>query len=342
MADPHGSSSSSSVPSQEPIRCVCRSDKEEGHMIECEECGNWLHTKCVGLTRSSAKFFPFICPHCIKDLFKRLSSISQDFSLLKSHLSNLQSSIESSIPAPVKVAFDSINSSLKVISSQLSSLSLTPSTAQASSHCDEPMRSATSSTSPSPPANNSFLSLRRPPRKPPQTPPIKHSLPLLPLPPHLPGNSLPLPHPRKQPLLPTPSPYLLLPPPHFPGPHPVKRPLLPTPPLPILPPQSWPPTLHPPPRHQSVSRRSVPPPIPLFPHPIPYPHSLPPPPPITHPLPLFPCPVTPVPYLHSLPHPLPPPPLYPFPHPHPLNPPPLLTPREQLSLRQSTRSRPNH
>ena len=180
-------------------------------MIECEECGNWLRTKCIGLSPSSAKSFPFICPHCIKDLFKRLSSISKDFSLLKSHLSNLQSSMETSIPGPIKVAFDSINSFLKVISSQLSTGSLSPSTftAQTSSHCDEPIRSATSSTSSSPLTNNSFLSSRRPPRKPPHIPPVKHSLPLLPLPPHLPGNSLPLPHPHIQPLLPSPPPLLL-------------------------------------------------------------------------------------------------------------------------------------
>ena len=43
-------------------------------MIECEECENWFHSKCVGKTGSEIKKLEnFYCPRCEKQLEKKNS-----------------------------------------------------------------------------------------------------------------------------------------------------------------------------------------------------------------------------------------------------------------------------
>ena len=48
---------------QELIRCVCDQDKDEGVMVQCEQCMTWQHTSCLGL---SEKDLPdqHICSEC--------------------------------------------------------------------------------------------------------------------------------------------------------------------------------------------------------------------------------------------------------------------------------------
>ena len=52
-----------SVNPQELIRCVCDQDKDEGVMVQCEQCMTWQHTSCLGL---SEKDLPdqHICSEC--------------------------------------------------------------------------------------------------------------------------------------------------------------------------------------------------------------------------------------------------------------------------------------
>ena len=38
----------------ESIRCVCSSTVDSGHMVECERCKMWCHSKCVGVAQSTA------------------------------------------------------------------------------------------------------------------------------------------------------------------------------------------------------------------------------------------------------------------------------------------------
>ena len=33
----------------ESVRCVCSSTVDSGHMVECERCKMWCHSKCVGV-----------------------------------------------------------------------------------------------------------------------------------------------------------------------------------------------------------------------------------------------------------------------------------------------------
>ena len=52
-----------SVNPQELIRCVCGQEKDEGVMVQCEQCMTWQHTSCMGL---SEKDLPdqHICSEC--------------------------------------------------------------------------------------------------------------------------------------------------------------------------------------------------------------------------------------------------------------------------------------
>ena len=52
-----------SINPQELIRCVCGQEKDEGVMVQCEQCMTWQHTSCMGL---SEKDLPdqHICSEC--------------------------------------------------------------------------------------------------------------------------------------------------------------------------------------------------------------------------------------------------------------------------------------
>ena len=98
--DPKSSSSS-----QDSIRCVCSKNSESGHMIQCEECSSWLHSKCVGITRSCSSNFPF----CVRNVFHQISSLQQELSKINCSVSSLENSLNS-----VKDQFNFVLSTLRV------------------------------------------------------------------------------------------------------------------------------------------------------------------------------------------------------------------------------------
>ena len=65
---------------------VCLSDKEVGHMIECEGCLRWSHSKCVSISATLAKNYPFICPFCTRALFQEVTSLRSEVSQLREQL----------------------------------------------------------------------------------------------------------------------------------------------------------------------------------------------------------------------------------------------------------------
>lgn len=47
------------------VRCSCGTTDDDGeHMLECERCGTWLHTRCLGIRESQAVPACFLCPDC--------------------------------------------------------------------------------------------------------------------------------------------------------------------------------------------------------------------------------------------------------------------------------------
>ena len=97
----------------ESVRCVCSSTVDSGHMVECERCKMWCHSKCVGVAQSIASTFPFICPFCVKTVFSVLDSLNntilnqtkeilalrEEVDVLKNSLSDKLTSITSSLVA---------------------------------------------------------------------------------------------------------------------------------------------------------------------------------------------------------------------------------------------------
>ena len=162
-------------------------------MLACEECGNWLHSKCVGLSRSVAATFPFVCPFCLRDLHRQVASLRSDQTQVSDSVCSLTKSVELSQQSVlVKDELASIRQSLEGISSRLHSLTTSSST------------SSTSTIRP-PSPDNSFLLSGRPPRAPPPLPPP----PLCPSTDPPPSSTLPPHPPRKSALLPNPRSHLL-------------------------------------------------------------------------------------------------------------------------------------
>ena len=64
--------------SSDSVHCVCSSTEDVGHMVACESCCRWSHSKCVGLTASIAPSYPFVCPFCVRSLFSRLSVVESE------------------------------------------------------------------------------------------------------------------------------------------------------------------------------------------------------------------------------------------------------------------------
>ena len=284
-------------PLNHTMRCVCFKNKEQGNMIECEECRSWLHNKCAHVPSSVPPDYPFICPFCVRNTSLQVKSLRHELSQISKSVQSLEQSINTSIPHPVKAQFDSVLSGLHLISSKLSQLSTSlsqtpPANPPSQSSPPHPLTdyppnppspphpSPVSLSNPpphslSPPKplssaalhptqkqkqkQNSFLSQGRPPRKPSR----KRALLPTPLFPNLvPLTHFSLPHPPQHP---PPIPYLPPPcyPPLFPRPH--HPPLLPQ--LPPLLPQP-PPLLSQPPQPPSL--------LPYLPLPTPS-HSFPPP-----------------------------------------------------------------
>ena len=71
------------------VHCVCSSTEDVGHMVECESCCRWSHSKWVGLTFSIAPSYPFVCPFCLRSLFSHLSAIESKIADLSTRVSSL-------------------------------------------------------------------------------------------------------------------------------------------------------------------------------------------------------------------------------------------------------------
>eukprot|EP01083_Nonionella_stella_P077287 210962_1 len=47
------------------LYCVCRQPWDGNSlMVQCDQCQDWFHPKCVGVSRRDAKDNPFVCPQC--------------------------------------------------------------------------------------------------------------------------------------------------------------------------------------------------------------------------------------------------------------------------------------
>ena len=77
------------------IRCVCTSKEETGHMLECEICSKWLHSNCVNIKQSSASTYPFVCPHCVKQMFCQIKELTEEIKVLKSTIDDQAKEISS-------------------------------------------------------------------------------------------------------------------------------------------------------------------------------------------------------------------------------------------------------
>uniref|UniRef100_A0A1X7VWY9 Zinc finger PHD-type domain-containing protein n=1 Tax=Amphimedon queenslandica TaxID=400682 RepID=A0A1X7VWY9_AMPQE len=197
---PLSDSPNSPTKSQDAIRCVCQNNSESGLMLAYEECGNWLHSKCVGLSRSVASTFPFACPFCARDLYHQVVSLQSNLSQVNNIVCCLTKSVKllSQQSVFVKDELASIRLSLTDISIKLNSLATSSSTSIISASLHPP------------PPHNSFLSSGRPPKAPPPSN-TSSSLPSSLPPPPLQTITLPPPFPNPS-ILPSsslPSLYIL-------------------------------------------------------------------------------------------------------------------------------------
>ena len=101
-------------PTGNQVKCVCSVNKDSGHMLQCEHCLQWCHSKCVNIPASLASTYPFVCPSCVKEAVTILSNVQLDLSNLKSRLSKVEETCKQ-IPAHVKSLGESLDAvSLKV------------------------------------------------------------------------------------------------------------------------------------------------------------------------------------------------------------------------------------
>ncbi|KAJ3262985.1 hypothetical protein HK104_006712, partial [Borealophlyctis nickersoniae] len=63
--------------------CICRTDSEEGWMVECENCNHWYHGPCIRMTRKEAnRRNPYICLICdVDEHYPRVTSAGRRPSL---------------------------------------------------------------------------------------------------------------------------------------------------------------------------------------------------------------------------------------------------------------------
>ena len=98
--------------SSDSVHCVCSLTEDVGHMVECESCCQWSHSKCVGLTSSIAPFYPFVCPFCVRSLFSHLSSIKSEVADLSNSISSLESMLNNqgqSLTKDIQAVMDSLH-----------------------------------------------------------------------------------------------------------------------------------------------------------------------------------------------------------------------------------------
>ena len=55
---------------EDVVKCVCLTQEDTGHMIECESC--WSHSE----SSTVAANYPFICPYCVKSLVSSVSVLT--------------------------------------------------------------------------------------------------------------------------------------------------------------------------------------------------------------------------------------------------------------------------
>ena len=77
-------------PSDDEVKCASSSNKESGQKLQCEQCLHWLHCKCVNMSSSVAKTYPYTCPFCVKSAITTFSSVHSEICLLNDHLSQLE------------------------------------------------------------------------------------------------------------------------------------------------------------------------------------------------------------------------------------------------------------
>ena len=107
--------------SSDSVHCVCSSTEDVGHMVECESCCQWSHSKCVGLTFSTAPSYPFVCPFCVRSLFSRLSAIESEVADLSTRVSSLESTLNNQGQSLTK-DIQAVTDSLRKVSRQVDPL----------------------------------------------------------------------------------------------------------------------------------------------------------------------------------------------------------------------------
>ena len=103
------------------VHCVCSSKEDVGHMVACESCCRWSHSKCVGLTASIAPSYPFVCPFCVRSLFSRLSVVESEVAVLSTRVSSLESTLNNQGQSLTK-DIQAVTDSIRELSSQVDPL----------------------------------------------------------------------------------------------------------------------------------------------------------------------------------------------------------------------------
>ena len=50
---------------EERIYCICKGSYDGGFMLACDECDEWYHGRCVGITQAIAKKYKkYVCAAC--------------------------------------------------------------------------------------------------------------------------------------------------------------------------------------------------------------------------------------------------------------------------------------
>ena len=99
---------------KDTICCVCSSTTETGHMVECECCSSWCHSKCmcIGISISLTLTYPFICPFCVKQTTLEINKLRVTLSNVQAGLSDLEEKFNKDLPPAVKSDLQEISESL--------------------------------------------------------------------------------------------------------------------------------------------------------------------------------------------------------------------------------------
>ena len=86
------SKSSKSSNKDSELYCVCRQSWDGNSlMVQCDQCQDWFHPKCVGVSTKEAKDNPFICPSCQDKPILKLPSYKMGSYTSKMQLSYFES-----------------------------------------------------------------------------------------------------------------------------------------------------------------------------------------------------------------------------------------------------------